>query len=497
MICVAIPGPTYEDAQVQISDAIRHADLVELRLDLFHKIDTRSLKKILKPFSIPFIFTFKRQNLEGTESNDQAQFLDQIRLLADLQPAYLDLDWSNKISPKFIFEIAQNYPRIQLILSYHHYMEIPKDLNRIYEEMSFYPVHYYKFSIKVHASLEALNLLNWAKNRDKKILLVCMGEHGQISRILNPILGHHFTYASLNSKLKTAEGQLSARILSNLYSYKKLNVHTKMFGLIGDPVDQSLSHVTHNHYFQTIGLNAVYVKMVVRINELFEFLELAKNLNFQGFSVTMPLKEAVMPYLDWIDPQAKEMGACNTIVIREGKLLGYNTDSIGALNAIEHAEKVMEKRIVILGAGGAARAIAYEAERRGAKVTLLNRNSEKARLIAQQIGCRWGEIESMDVCCREGYEILINCTPLFMPIESAYILSDSIVMDINTRAIDTSFLKAAKEKNCRIVYGYEMFIEQAIGQFNYWLGSETDEHECYQIIEKALHNSLNLQSHQI
>ncbi len=225
------------------------------------------------------------------------------------------------------------------------------------------PAFFYKIAVTAKNCLDALRLVCWAKKSDGKLIAISMGSHGQVSRIFGPITGSPITYAALEEDQKSAPGQLSAKTLIERYHHRSLNLHTALYGLIGDPVDQSISDKTHNSLITACGLNAQYVKVQVCPAELSDFLQFAKKLPFQGLSVTMPLKEHILPFLDDIDPQAFDIGAVNTILFEKSKIFGFNTDGTGALNAIEKECQVKNKRIVIIGAGGAAKAIAYEAHR--------------------------------------------------------------------------------------------------------------------------------------
>lgn len=484
MICVAIKGPSYEEAHAQIAQALQYADLVELRLDYFNKIDRTAIKNLNESFSIPMIFALKGKIQGGFYPSSEEQRLSDIRMLATLNPSYLDLE--SNLPAVFVKEIAEKHPQIKIIISYHDFNRTPDQLDEIYQNMQDIPADFYKIALKANSTLDAMHLICWAKKLKKNILAVSMGLQGHISRILQPVVGGKFTYASLEDDLQTAPGQLTARTLDECYYYHSLNPQTLMFGLIGDPVDKSLSHQTHNYYFRRNGLNAVYVKMQVKAEELTKFFQLAKELPFRGLSVTMPLKESIIPFLDEIDPQAQMIGACNTLLFDNGKIKGCNTDSIGALNAIEQLESVKGKRIVIIGAGGAAKAVIYEACLRKGQVTILNRDETKALQTAAHFGCRGAGLDKMAECYESGYDILINCTPIEMPIEARYLNPKAIIMDIKTRPKDTELLKCAREMGCRIVYGYQMFIEQAIGQFNYWFKDQIDPDECRQILEKKV-----------
>jgi len=472
MLCVVIKGPTFQEAYLQISEALLYADLIELRLDCFAQLDFAALKNLRTHFTIPMIFTLRSQMQGGGYVQAEERRLADIRRLVALKPEYLDLE--NHIGVDFVEEISSQYPGIKLILSYHNFAETPDDLEGLYSNMRMIPAFFYKIAVTAHNCLDALRLICWAKQSDEKLIAISMGSHGQISRILGPLMGSPITYAALDEDQKSAPGQLSAKLLLGLYHYRALNPHTAIYGLIGDPVDQSISDKTHNSFITASALDAVYVKIQVKPSELFEFLKLAKQLPFHGLSVTMPLKEQIVAFLDVIDPQALDIGAVNTLSFQSGKVVGFNTDGIGALNAIEKECQVAGKRIVIIGAGGSARAIAFEALRRGGVVTILNRHAEKAIQIAQCLNCIGKGLESMAACAEAGYDILINCTPVPLPIDVEYILPQALVMDITTNPKETEFLKHAKEKGCRIIYGYQMFIEQALGQFNLWFRDNID-----------------------
>ncbi len=472
MICVVITGPTYEKAFEQLTKACSVANLVELRLDCFESLDLEALKTLRSSFSIPMIFTLRSFSQGGHYPLSEEKRLEDIRNLLELEPQYFDIETHVPLS--FIKEISSLWPKVKLIVSYHNFSETPQDLQLLYQEMRKVPAHFYKIAVMARARIDTWRLINWANQLDPKLIAISMGEYGQISRILAPILGCPFTYAAIDEDQKSAPGQLTAKILKEQYHHHSLNSDTKVYGLIGDPVVQSISDVTHNSLIKAFGFNAIYLKIQVDPKELPDFLQFAKKLPFLGLSVTMPLKEHILPYLDQIDSKAKDIGAVNTLVFEKGKIIGYNTDSIGALNAIEEKMSVLDKQIVILGAGGAAKAIAYEACQRGAKVTIVNRDFSKAMQVAGNLQCASQDLTNISTCYQQGYDIIINSTPMPMPISSDYILPHALVMDIMTKPKETLFLKQAKEKGCQVVYGYQMFVEQALGQFQYWFKRHFD-----------------------
>lgn len=461
MICAVIKGPSYTDVRNQIALAAGQADLVELRIDLFEKIDDKALHDLLVEFPIPMIFTLRSREQGGHYSKHETERQADIRLLAQLKPAYCDLEYSH--SQSFVAEISQICP---VILSYHDFDVTPDDLDVIWNRMRRTPASLYKIALKANSSTDALRLLCYAKGK-QRLIPISMGAAGQVSRILAPVVGSPLSYASLNDELTTAPGQLSIDTLASQYHFHSLSPSTAIYGLIGGSVNQSVSDVIHNARFKERGTNAVYVKMEVAAAELPEFIKYCKELPFSGLSVTMPLKEKILPYLDKKDPAVEEIGACNTLLFRNGAIIGFNTDGIGALNAIG---PVKGKRVVIIGAGGSAKAIAYEAIKRGATVTVLNRDKEKALALADRLGCLGGGLDHMVACAKEGYDVLINCTPAESPIDPQSILPGVLVMDIKSKATpdNSPFLKQAQKKGCRIVSGFQMFLEQASGQFAIW-----------------------------
>ena len=285
---LSLKDPTFEEARQQISKAVVCADLVELRLDCFTLLDLVALKILRSQFSIPMIFTLRSQIQGGSYTQSEENRLADIRRLIELKPEYLDLE--NHVSACFIAEISSQCPEIKLVLSYHNFADTPEDLESIYQEMQKTPASFYKIAVTAKNCLDALRLVCWAKKSDDKLIAISMGSYGQVSRILGPMMGCPITYAALEEDQKSAPGQLSAKTLIERYHHRSLNPHTALYGLIGDPVDQSISDETHNSLITVCGIDAVYVKIQVNPSELSDFLQFAKQLPFHGLSVTMPSK---------------------------------------------------------------------------------------------------------------------------------------------------------------------------------------------------------------
>lgn len=437
---------------------------IELRLDLFHRIDIEYVKSFLQDSVCPIMLTVRKISqggkFQGTESEREAL----IKRLLALEPPFFDLEYD--MSPSFLHEVIKKHPKTKFILSYHNFQETPTDLDGIYRSMQEYAAFSYKIAVMTHSTNDALKRLLFVKEHPKTSA-ICMGEKGEFARVLGPVAGNLIDYASADSEEQTGPGQLTVSELVDVYHYPSLNRHTSIYGLIGDPVEKSPGHLYHNGVFQKLGLNAVYVKMVVKPEELSEFVPLAIAIGIRGLSVTIPLKEKILPFLDEIEPAAKQIGAVNTLLFKNGQIIGTNTDGLGALDAIEKKTPVRGKKVVLLGAGGAARGIAFEAKVRGADVLILNRTVQRAKELAADLGCEAGGLDEVP----NDYDILINCSPDPMPIDPKKISPNTLAMDIVYFPHETDFLKEASLKKCQIIYGEEMFLNQAARQTAFWMGT--------------------------
>jgi len=258
---------------------------------------------------------------------------------------------------------------------------------------------------------------------------------------------------------------------------------TKVCAIIGDPVDHSLSPVMHNAAFNELGLNFVYVAFTVTANELKDAMLGAKSLGLRGLNVTMPHKNAVIDYLDFVDSTAEKIGAVNTILNNRGKLTGYNTDGSGTMIALqENGVDIEEKKMVLLGAGGAAKAIAYKAAQDVDELVILNRTEDKAKELTNMLSNTFdSKITSGTLSLSvlkaelENADILINATSVGMhpDIESSPVPSDLLhsrlcVMDIIYNPLTTKLLNDAKSVGATAISGLEMLIYQGAVAFEIW-----------------------------
>ena len=255
--------------------------------------------------------------------------------------------------------------------------------------------------------------------------------------------------------------------------HSALTATTKLCAIIGNPVEHSLSPLIHNAAFDHLNLN--YIFLAFKVEHLREAVMGMRALSLTGVSVTIPHKVEVMDYLDDIEDVAQKIGAVNTIVNREGRLFGYNTDCSGAIKALEEKRELKNKKTVLLGAGGAARAIAFGLKEKGADLTILNRTLKKAEVLASELGCQYGGLELMESFKPD---ILINTTSLGMypqvdatPVRKEF-LKGMLVFDIVYNPLKTRLIREAEQNGCATIMGLEMFINQAALQFELWTGKK-------------------------
>lgn len=249
---------------------------------------------------------------------------------------------------------------------------------------------------------------------------------------------------------------------------------TRVYGLLGRPVAHSLSPAMHNAAFRELGINAVYVAFPV--TELRRAISGIRGLGIAGVSVTIPFKEEIMPLLDLLDPRAARIGAVNTVVNREGRLIGYNTDWLGAVTALKGKTAITGEHFLLLGAGGAARAIAFGILEEGGKVTLTDLDQLKAAVLAKEMGAEALPLEALSLCPAT---FLINATPVGMapdidgiPIDPELLERFTLVMDIVYRPLNTRLLREATARDCQSIDGLQMLIHQATAQFELFTGLE-------------------------
>lgn len=426
MLTATLAENTFQALEKAVAKA-KLAQAIEIRFDYLNDFCLQKTKALLKKITKPVIFTFR----------DPPNF-EVILALAKLGPNFLDLDHQTSLE---IQKQVAKYTKI--IGSYHNFGSTP-DLDLI--DLSSPYFTFKKLAVKVTSSIELLRVLFYMKKHPNTVA-IAMGEIGKPSRILAKIFKAPFTYACIDKPLKDT-GQLSLSELIHIYRYPQIHSQTKIYALIGDPICYSQGHIWHNARFSH---DAIYVKCLVRKNEVHRFLNLAKTLPIEGISITMPLKNiAPMPI--------------NTLYRKQNRYFWDNTDGQALVEALLERTSLRNKRVLILGGGGTAIASAIVLKNHEAQVQIHTRSPEKIAHLG---------FELVDQV--QGYDILVHATPVGMNpntnesmLKKEQILSQKIVVDFVSNPGRTQLLKWAKERGCPCIDGKELFERQAKLQQSLW-----------------------------
>ena len=272
-----------------------------------------------------------------------------------------------------------------------------------------------------------------------------------------------------------------------------IDAQTELYGVIGNPIQHSLSPMIHNGAFKRLHRNAVYLAFEVK--DLNEALRGIRGLGVRGVSVTTPFKTGVIPFLDKVEGIGKKIGAVNTIVNREGKLIGHNTDCDGALEALEEKINLKGKKVLLLGAGGAARAISFGLKERDCRLIVSNRSKTRGEALSRELKCHFLPMSSLfEITAGElEADILINATSVGMyprqretPFPKRLFKEGMMVMDIVYQPLQTRLLREAKARGCLTINGLEMLLRQGVAQLMIWTGRRPDLKQIRGELYKAL-----------
>ena len=380
MICVSIGRSRHKHMLAEHQHLCEQgAKLVELRLDY---ISSRvNIQRLLKDRPCPMIVTVRREQDGGKFTGDE-----DTRLMhaprGDRQRRRVRRP--GRRHRRRHSAVRQDEADHQLPQLPQHARQPPRAAR---SAQSRWIADIVKIATMANQPHDNVRVLEMMQESDVPTIGMCMGDIGTPSRILGPKFGAPFTYATFHHERALAPGQLSYEQMVEVYRHDSINPNTAVYGVIADPIGHSLSPQVHNAAFGEAGIDAVYVPFRVPIDTLGQFIEDVPRLGIRGLSVTIPHKEAIAKFLTKVDPAVKGIGAVNTVLFKDNEVLGYNTDYKAAMDSLESAfgavganpSPLKEKRVLVLGAGGVARAVMYGLERRGAKATIAGRTRSRAQ----------------------------------------------------------------------------------------------------------------------
>ena len=409
---------------------------------------------------------------------------------AGCQIVDLELESALKIKPEVLARLRKS---AGIIVSFHDF-RATRNLESTLEKMLRIPADFYKIVTTATTLSDNVTMMKFLQTHSDKQALVglCMGEQGIISRVLSVRAGSVFTFGAVSAEVKTAPGQISAGDLRNIYRLEQVDAATRVYGVAGDPIEHSLSPVIMNTALRRENVNGVYVPLHAKT--LKDLIHCVREIPIHGLSVTMPYKQAIIEYLDNSDAHTAKVGACNTVVRgQEGKFFGFNTDIAGVLRPLEQRVTIDGARVLVLGAGGAARAAVFGLKERGAEVWILNRTAAKAQKLARQAKAH--TIKRADLR-KTAFDVIINATPVGMgstrdcPLKEDEVQA-KVVFDMVYDPVETRLLQVARAKGIAVIPGVEMFVHQAARQFEIWTGKPAPAGDMLRAVTMTLQERTN------
>jgi len=488
-VCIAI-GETQPGQIEEVFLRTRsQADYLELRLDFLERPDVclSTFRNWQRLTEIPLIVTLRRKANGGAFAGTEAEQMAVLERAIEAGVPFVDIEIETieNFLHGQLSSLRKN--RTQFIASYHNFQETPEDLEGICQRLRKVQPDVLKIATFARSFADNFRLLDLVEKRkqgDIPIIAVAIGELGVYSRLVAPSRGALLTYGSTSSGQETAPGQLSARDLKEVYFIHEMDADTQIYGVIGYPLSHSLSPHIHNPAFRSRGLNSRYVPFSLK--DLGDFASHLRR--FAGFSVTIPHKVAILDYVDEVDDSVKAAGAANTLVKQGDQIRAYNTDVDGIRYALRNPLKEKELRVTLLGAGGAARSAALVLKESGCKVTVLARNKDSARALAEEFGFAH---DSLSESARYRGDLLINSTPvgMFPRTDETPLPGDSIdyryVFDMVYNPIETQLMREVRSK-ATVISGVDMFVAQAARQFELWTGLEAPRDLMESIVVERL-----------
>jgi len=486
-ICLCLTGKTLAKDLEILDQNRKYIDLAELRVDCLDPDERFLIRRFPEMAGIPVILTIRRSIDGGSYIGGEGS---RITILAnglayadaDRRRNFAYVDLEDDLNVPSLEEAARTFGT-RIIRSWHNMEGVEGDLAEKLRSMRRVGDEIVKVAVMPHSLDDVIKIYNVAREtRDMEKILHCMGEYGINTRILAEFLGSGISYSSIAGDLPiAAPGQLDPGELAVLYRFHEINAKTKIFAISGYPLKITDSPRLFNTVFGIEHTDAVYIP--IPADSVHSLMRLAGEIGISGISITVPYKEEIIPYLASKSKEVDSIGACNTIVAGPNGWMGYNTDAAGfsgSLLSFMGRKDLRGCKLTIVGAGGAARAVASEVSRLKGKALILNRNQVRARNLAASYRFAWAGLDSQGAALMEKYsDIIIQTSPVGMdpypdadPIDFYKFHGREVVMDLIYRPEKTLCLKRAEKSGCRILNGFDMLYRQARLQYSYFMNKE-------------------------
>src|SRR6516165_1012014 len=489
-LCVPVWATNPAELVQKADTIVRENSFIEFRLDYLPKpaLGLPKLKTFVEYHPEALIIATCRRAVNGGKFRGSVAAQIDVLAKAANQGCHLvdvELETASHLKPA---DFARLRRSANLILSFHDFRGTKK-LEETFAKMRQYPADFFKVVSTANSLYDNVTMMKFLEkySHAHSLIGVCMGEQGIISRLLAVRAGSQFTFAAASPGEETAPGQIAARTLRETYRIDQVDAATRVYGVAGDPIAHSLSPSMLNTAFRRENVNAVY--LALHAKSLDDLMACVNDIPINGLSITMPYKEQILKQLDKTDPLTAKIGACNTVVrAQDGKLYGFNTDVAGVVRPLEQRITVEGASVLVLGAGGAARAAVFGLRERAAEVFILNRSAAPAQKLARQARAR--TIKRVDLK-KLSFDVIINATPLGMEDVRESPLNEH---EINCRYLfdmiydppETRLMKLAKARGVQVIPGIEMFVHQAARQFEIWTGKPAPWDDMLRVVTIAL-----------
>ena len=491
-VCLVLTAPTLKEDLALVELYRKWIDICELRVDCLVPEERLAFRRFPEMAGIPCILTIRRKSdggqfVEGEGS--RTAMLARGLAFADLNPhknfAYIDLEEDLRVPS--VEEAARAFGT-RIIRSAHNMTGPETDFRSRVQQLRRTKDEIAKIAFMPRSLDDVTRLFREAKQcSGEEYILIAMGPYGLPSRILAPILGSSICFVSSEEYIRTqgnALGHLDPITINETYNIKSITPETRVFGVTGNPLSATSSPAIHNKGYRAQGIDAVYVP--IRSDSIEDSIAFAEEIGITGLSVTFPFKETVLPNLAEISAHTGEIGACNTIVKTGDGWNGYNTDAPGfsrALLGFLGRKDLKRLKIAIIGAGGAARAIAHAVRDLGGKACVFNRTADKARELAGEYNFKWASLDPGNRILLEQYsDVIIQTTNVGMapeteldPVDFYSFNGHEAVYDVIYHPEKTKMLRRAEKAGCKTCNGFTMLKYQAYLQYRLFTGVEYAE----------------------
>jgi len=486
-LCVPITEKDTDSALAAMRSLPAEVDVVELRLDMMESCD---LERLCGGKDRPVIATNRPVREGGRFAGAEPDRLAVLRRAAELGADFVDVELS---AVPALGELPGTCRRI---VSHHDTERTPPDLPGLLRRIVGVGPHVAKIAVTARGAADVPPVLDLLRHHAGKTPLIAlsMGEAGVASRVLAPKLGAFLTFASLARGRESAPGQLTLEQMLGMYRFRAIGPSTAVYGVVANPVAHSMSPAVHNAAFAERGLDAVYLPF--KVLDPARFLCGFEPYELKGLSVTLPHKEAMLPLMDEVDELATAVGAVNTVALRDGRRYGCNTDVAAAAGSIEGAAQraglapLSERTVLLVGAGGAARAIALGLRGKVGRLVIANRTVSRARALAAELGA---EACGLDELGGVRPDVVVNSTSVGMwpnvadcPVPADMLRPGMVVFDAVYNPVRTRLLTEAEAAGAVTATGLEWFVGQAAAQFELWTGRPAPREVMVEVLRGRL-----------